>query len=290
MLKGSLVALITPFQEDGSLDINSFRKIVAWQIEQGSDGLVICGSTGESATLSPLEQKTLIQIAVQESRGRIPIIAGTGTNDTRTTVERTLQAKEAGADGCLVIFPYYNRPTFEGCLIHFEKVAACGLPTIIYHHPGRTGLRFSPKELAEICDLPGIIGLKEAGGNIDQASEFMKLSSKTLFSGDDNLSLPLIAAGAKGVISVLGNLFPKEWALFIREALLGDLQKADSLYSELAPLCEAMALETNPQCIKYAMSLDNRCSSFLRLPLLVPKEKTREQIKNVYQDFSLSRR
>ena len=290
MFKGSLVALVTPFCEDGSLDTDRFKKIVAWQIEQGSDGLVICGSTGESPTLSPLEQKILIEIAVRESRGRIPIIAGTGTNDTRTTIERTIQAKEAGVDGCLVIVPYYNRPTFEGCFIHFEKVTECGLPTIIYHHPGRTGVRFSPKELAEICDLSGVMGLKEAGGNIENASEFMKLSSKFLFSGDDNLSLPLITAGAKGVISVLGNLFPKEWAEFIKEALKGDLQKAEELYLALTPISEALSLETNPQCIKYAMSLDKRCSPFLRLPLLVPKEKTREQIEAAYQAFNLLRR
>ncbi len=290
MFKGSLVALITPFQENGSLDVDRFQKIVAWQIEQGSEGLVICGSTGESATLSSLEQKKLIEVAVQESRGRVPIIAGTGTNDTKTTVERTLQAKEAGADGCLVIFPYYNRPTFEGCLIHFEKVTECGLSTIIYHHPGRTGLRFSPSQLAEICELPGVTGLKEAARDVEHSIEFMRLSSKALFSGDDNLSLPLIAAGAKGVISVLGNLLPKQWALFIKEALSGDLKRAETLYKEMAPLCEVMALETNPQCVKYAMSLDERCSSFLRLPLLIPKEKTREQIKNAYLAFNLSSR
>ncbi|MES2200273.1 MAG: 4-hydroxy-tetrahydrodipicolinate synthase, partial [Chlamydiota bacterium] len=260
MLQGSIVALITPFLADGEIDLPSFRKLVSWQIEQGSNALVICGSTGESSTLSSQEQKQLIEIAVLEARGRVPIIAGTGSNDTRVAVERTNLAKEAGADGCLVIFPYYNKPTLEGCTAHFEKISQCNLPFIIYHHPGRTGLCFSPKELANLCTLPNVTGLKEASGNVEAALEFMRFSKVSLFSGDDSLALPLIAMGAKGSISITGNIRPREWAYFIQRALIGDIEGARQLYSSLSSICRVMVLETNPQCIKYAMSLEGHCA------------------------------
>ncbi len=282
MLQGSIVALITPFKADGAIDWASFQKLVSWQIKQGSDALVICGSTGESSTLSSLEQKQLIEMAVLEAKGRIPIIAGTGSNDTRIAVERTKEAKEAGADACLVIFPYYNKPTFEGCKAHFEKISQCNLPIIIYHHPGRTGLCFSPKQLAEFCTLPNIVGLKEASGNVEASSEFIRLSNVPLFSGDDSLALPLIAMGAKGSISITGNIRPQEWSNFIQTALKGEITEARRLFLSLSSICQAMVLETNPQCIKYAMSLEGHCTPFLRLPLLIPQEKTQNQIKALF--------
>lgn len=281
MLKGSITALITPFLEDDTIDFVSFRKLISWQIEQGVNGLVICGSTGEGSTLSSLEQKQLIEIAVLEAKGRVPIIAGTGTNDTRTTLERTKQAKEAGADGCLVIFPYYNRPTFEGCIAHFKKISTCNFPMTLYHHPGRTGLSFSPAQLAELCEISNIIGLKEASGNVEAVLEFMRLSKVPLFSGDDSLALPLIAMGAKGSISVIGNIRPKEWSDCIQKALIGEIEEARRLYLSLNHLCQVMFLETNPQCIKFAMSLEEHCLPFLRLPLLPPREKTQRQIEAV---------
>ncbi len=285
MLEGSLVALVTPFFEDGSIDFTSFCKSVSWQIEQGTKGLVICGSTGESSTLSSLEQEELISLAVKEAKGRIPIIAGTGSNDTRVAVERTLKAKNAGADASLLIFPYYNRPTFEGCLRHLQKVNECNFPFLLYHNPGRTGGRFSPAQLAEFLTIENTIGIKEAAGDVDHCLEVMRLSSKPLFSGDDTLSLPLIASGARGSISIIGNLVPKEWSLFIKYALEGNFTKARELYYFFAPLCKAMFLETNPQCIKYAMSLEGYCKPHMRLPLVVPKEQIRKQIAETYQDF-----
>ncbi|MBS0628401.1 MAG: 4-hydroxy-tetrahydrodipicolinate synthase [Verrucomicrobia bacterium] len=281
MIQGSITALITPFLEDGSIDFVSFKKLVSWQIEQGSDGLVICGSTGEGATLSYLEQKQLIEVAVLEAKGKVPIIVGTGTNDTRTTLEKTKQAKEAGADGCLVIFPYYNKPTFEGCVAHFQKISDCNFPIIVYHHPGRTGLCFSPSQLAELCQIPNIVGLKEAAGNVEAALQFMRLTKTPLFSGDDALAIPLISMGAKGSISVIGNIRPREWADLIKMALQDEIKEAKKLYHSLNPLCEVMFLETNPQCIKYAMSLEEHCLPFLRLPLLPPQERTKKQIETV---------
>ncbi len=278
MFRGSATALITPFLQDDTIDFKSFRNLVSWQIEQGVDALIVAGSTGESATLSCSEQKALIEAAVAEAKGRVPVIAGTASNNTKTAVERTKAAKEAGATGCLVVFPYYNKPTFEGCRIHFEKIAEQGLPVIIYYHPGRTGLFFSPKQLAELCSISGIAGLKDCSGSVEAASEFMRLSDKPLFSGDDPLTLPLIAVGAQGVISVTGNIRPKQWGDFVHKALLGDLDAARRLYVPLASICRAMALETNPQCIKYAMSLEGHCHCRMRLPLLSPGEKNRSFI------------
>jgi 4-hydroxy-tetrahydrodipicolinate synthase len=279
MIQGSIVALITPFLADGMVDFEGFRKLVSWQIEQGSDALVVCGSTGESSTLSSIEQKQLIEIAALEANGRIPIIAGTGTNDTRVSVERTIQAKEAGADACLVILPYYNKPTLEGCKAHFKKIAECTLPIIVYYHPGRTGLSFTPKQLVELCSLPNVIGIKEASGDVDAALEFIHLSEVPLFTGNDTLALTLISGGARGSISIIGNIYPREWSKVVKSALMGDVEGAEELYQSLLPICQAMDLEINPQCIKYAMSLKGHCAPFLRLPLILPEEKTQKQIE-----------
>lgn len=287
MFTGSFPALITPFTKNGDIDWDCFKKLIAWHIEQGSDGLVVCGSTGEAATLSSEEQKALITIAVQEANGKIPIIAGTSSNNTKIAVERTKAAKEAGADGCLVIFPYYNKPMFQGCMAHFEAVAACGLPIIVYHHPGRTGICFSPSQLASLCQIKGIVGIKDSSGNIEAAKEFMKLSSIGLLSGDDAPSLELIKAGAKGSISVIANIRPKQWQQCIQQALQGNHEEAAHLYSFLANLITAMGLEINPQCIKYAMSLENLCSPFLRLPLVIPEKETQEKLQEVF-GFQLS--
>ena len=287
MFTGSFPALITPFIQNGDIDWDCFKKLIAWHIEQGSDGLVICGCTGEAATLSSEEQKALITIAVQEAKGKIPIIAGTSSNNTKIAVERTNAAKEAGANGCLVIFPYYNKPTFQGCIAHFEAVAACGLPIIVYHHPGRTGICFSPSQLASLCQIKGIVGIKDSSGNIEAAKEFMKLSSIGLLSGDDAPSLELIKAGAKGSISVIANIRPKQWQQCIQQALQGNNEEAAHLYSFLAQPIASMGLEINPQCIKYAMSLESLCSAFLRLPLVIPEKETQEKLQKIF-GFQLS--
>lgn len=278
-MEGLIVALITPFLENGDLDVESFKRLIHFQIEQGTKSLLIGGSTGEAPTLSSDELDLLIFTAVKEARGRISIIAGVGTYNTKATIEKTIQAKKLGADSCLVVFPYYNRPVFEGCLAHFKAIASIELPIIVYYHPGRTGLTLSTHQLAELCSLPGILALKDCSGNVKQALEVMKLCKKTLFSGDDSLTLPFMEGGAHGLISVLGNLFPYEWNLIINAALNKDMEKARSLYKTMEPLCKVMELETNPQCIKYAMSLMGHCSSVFRLPLLSPQRRVRERIE-----------
>jgi 4-hydroxy-tetrahydrodipicolinate synthase len=283
MLQGSYVALVTPFLENEKIDFESFSKLVHSQIEQGTNGLVICGTTGESPALSNSEQLSLIECAVKEARGRIPIIAGTGSNHTETAVFRTKAAKEAGADVGLVVFPYYNRPTFEGCLAHFERVSECGLPTIVYYHPGRTGVRLSVKQLSDISSLPLVVGIKDASGDVDYGLELINSTKVSVFSGDDTLSLPLIACGAKGCISIVGNLIPDQWGTFIRTAINGEFIKARQLYQQMASLCKAMVLETNPQCVKYALSVMGKCQPIFRLPLVMPQEQTRRAI-----DFALS--
>jgi len=278
MLQGSIAAIITPFLENGEVDFIGFRDLVLWQIEEKTDALVVCGTTGEGSTLSHEEQIELLRIAVREAKGSIPIIMGTGTNDTRVSARNTEAAKENGADGCLVIVPYYNKPTFEGCYEHFARIAKVGLPVIVYHHPGRTGIKFSAQQLRDLCLIPQVIGIKDASGDVQLAAEFMTISSALFFSGDDVLTLPLIALGAKGVISVVANVIPKEWKEFVDSSLQGDYSKARGVLAKYLPLCNALVLETNPQGVKYAVSLLKRCQPHLRLPLIEPKEGIKEQI------------
>jgi 4-hydroxy-tetrahydrodipicolinate synthase len=275
MLQGSIVALITPFLENGDVDLISFKRLIHFHIEQGTKGLVIAGTTGESPTLSSEELDLLFSIAIKEARGRILIFPAVGTYNTKESVERALRVKDLGADGCLAIFPYYSRPVFQGCLEHFRALSECNLPIVVYYHPGRTGIQFSTSQLAEICTLPNVIGLKDCSGNVPFGLDVMKRSNKSLLSGDDPLILPYMEGGAHGIIGVLGNLFPGQWNLLIEAALKGDMETAKALYEQMEPLCKAMSLETNPQCIKYAMSLKGYCSPVLRLPLILPQKETR---------------
>lgn len=285
MIHGSIVALITPFLENGDLDVKSFRRLVHEQMEQGTTGLTIGGTTGEASTLSSEELEILIEAAVQEVKGRIPIIAGVGSNNTKVSVQKTLRAKELGADVCLVVFPYYNKPMFEGCLAHFEAISRCNLPMVVYYHPGRTGVRLSVPELAQICSLPSVIALKDCSGSLEMPLEVKKLSNTLLFAGDDPCTLPLIEKGAEGVISVLGNLVPFQWNQMVQASLAGDHEKARAYYKQLEPLCQVMGLETNPQCIKYAMSLQGYCAPIFRLPLTVPQKNTCLRIEEEMRSF-----
>ena len=250
---------------------------------------MIAGTTGESATLSHHELFSLIEIAVAEAHHRIPIIAGTGSASTEEALKKTIAAKRLGADACLVVFPYYNRPTFEGCKAHFQKISECGLPTVAYHHPGRTGVRMTTKQLIEICSLPGVIAIKESSGDVDFALELIQSTDKAVISGDDSLTLPLIACGAKGVISIVGNVIPREWAYFVHCNLDGRLEEARRSFKAISPLCKSLVLETNPQCVKYAVSLIQKCDPFLRLPLLTPQETTKKMIGSALQAFMRSR-
>ncbi len=279
MFQGSIVALVTPFLENGAFDESAFRELVAWQVEEGTDAIVICGTTGEAPTLSQEEQLLTFQIAVEVAKGRTPILAGTGSYDTREAVRMTQEAKDLGVDGCLVVVPYYNRPTAEGCVAHFQEVAQVGLPLIVYHHPARTGLKLSAKTLAEISHIPGVVGIKEGPGDVDLVMELTRLTKIPVFSGDDLMTIPVMSLGGAGSISVVGNLIPRAWKELTSHCAQGNFKEALEIFQRYYPLCRALFAEVNPQCVKYALSLLGKCEPHLRLPLLQPREETKQQIR-----------
>jgi 4-hydroxy-tetrahydrodipicolinate synthase len=279
LIQGSVVAIITPFQTNGEIDFPSLRALIDMHIEEGTDAIVACGITGEAPTLSDEEKILVIKETVDRVAGRIPVIAGTGTYCTRRSKKLTEAAKLCGADAGLVIIPYYNRPSFEGCKVHFTEVASIGLPVIVYHHPTRTGTGFNPEQLAEICHIPGVCGIKESTGDINFVTAFMKLSKVPLFGGDDTLALPLMTAGAKGIFSIVANVMPRLWHEVTGALLVRDLPKARDLYARVDGLCKSLVLETNPQGVKFALSLLGKCCSAMRLPLIPPQDKTREAIR-----------
>ena len=277
MLRGSIVALITPFDERGKIDIPALEKLIHWHLESGTDGLVLCGSTGEGSALSKEEKLLVFQTAKKIAGGKIPLIAATGTNVTEESVLLTGEVKKIGMDACLVIVPYYSRPTPEGCLLHFAEIAKVGLPMLVYHHPGRTGIKLDAEELSPICKLPGVIGVKDATGDLNLAMQLVK--EIPLFSGDDTLALAQFSLGFTGSISIVGNVIPKEWKAFVDLALKGDFIEARKAFFALHDLCLAMVLETNPQCVKYAVSLLDRCRPKMRLPLIEPSEENQRKVK-----------
>ncbi len=278
MRHGLFVVLPTPFTEIGEVDMGAFERLVEELVAAGSDGLVICGTTGEAPTLSCEEQASLIERAVQIAKGKLPIIAGTGTNDTSKSVFFTEQAKVAGADGCLAIVPYYNRPSFAGIVAHMKEITKVGLPTILYHHPVRTGVRLTAAQIAELCLIPGVAGVKETSADLDLLTDLVQLTSKPIFTGDDSLTLVSIAAGGAGVYSVMGNLIPHEWKRIVVLMQQQKLVEARELFMRFLPLCRTIFLEGNPIGIKYALSLMGKCTPRMRLPLIEPQEATKKKI------------
>ena len=272
MFKGSIVAIITPFTPEGEVDYEAFKELIDWHVAEGTHAIVCCGTTGEAPTLSSEEQMQIFKTAVDVSKKRVPIIAGTGTYDTRKTVEETRKAKELGVDGCLVVVPYYSRPTPEGCIAHYTEVSKVGLPIIVYHHPGRTGVSLSSEVLAEISKLSSVVAIKEASGGLELIQEIQKISDIPIFSGDDTLTFSMMELGAVGGISIVANLIPKAWKEMIESFLQGNKEQAREINTLYSSLVEAMVLETNPQCVKYAVSLLGKCHPHLRLPLLQPRE------------------
>ncbi|NGX45939.1 MAG: 4-hydroxy-tetrahydrodipicolinate synthase [Chlamydiae bacterium] len=279
MKNRSIVALITPFSASGDVDWDAVESLIDWHVESGTGGLVLAGSTGEGTALSREEKERLYQLAVSRAKGKLFLVANVGTNLTASTVECALRAKDLGVDGAIAIVPYYNRPMFEGCLRHFEALDRCSLPFILYHHPGRTGTSLTAIQLAEIAQLPHLVGIKEASGDLTLAATLRGLTDKLLFSGDDLLALAHMATGFDGSISIIGNLFPTLWAQFVERMEGGDLEEARKLFYSLFPLSQALSLETNPQGVKYALSLLGGCEPLYRLPLLPPQEETQEAIR-----------
>lgn len=269
-LQGSYPAVLTPFRK-GMLDEPALRKLIRHLIRGGSSGLVACGSTGEAATLSPGESRRIISIAIQEARKNIPVIAGVGTNATEKAREMALAAAGLGVNALLLLTPYYNKPTQEGLFLHFQEVArSVRLPIIVYNIPGRTAINVQPATLARLARAcPNVIAVKEASGSLDQVSEILNRcpAGFTVLSGDDSLTLPMMALGAKGVISVVANILPREIARLCSSFLDGDVRTAQRLHGKLFPLIKALFVETNPIPVKAAAAMMGLCENELRLPL-----------------------
>jgi 4-hydroxy-tetrahydrodipicolinate synthase len=287
---GLTVALVTPFKDD-EVDYDTLRRLVEWHVEQGTDGLAPVGTTGESPTLSHEEHEQVIATVVETARGRLKVMAGTGSNSTREAVRLTRFAKKAGADGALMVGPYYNKPTQEGYYQHFAAVAeAVELPIILYNIPGRTGSNILPETIARLAELPNIVGIKEATGSMDQASQIAALCPLTILSGDDSLTLPLMSVGGQGVVSVVGNLVPRDMKALVTAFEAGRVGEAQEWHRRLFPLCrDLLGVATNPIPVKAALKLLGRASGELRLPLCPLDEAGEARIRATLQAYGLTR-
>ena len=275
--RGAMTALVTPFGDDGRVDHAALARIVSWQIERGIHGLVPCGTTGEAATLDAVEKHDVVATVVRAAAGRVPVLGGCGTNSTRTTVAAAREVARAGADGLLVVSPYYNKPNSSGMIAHFEAVAAAtDLPIVIYNVPGRTGQNLGVELTLRLAEIPGIVGVKEASADLLQVSEILsrRPSGFVVLSGDDPLTLPMLALGAEGVISVVANEAPAEMAALAVAMADGELERAREIHFALMPLIAANFVESNPVPVKTAMNLLGLCGSAVRPPLGPPTEHT----------------
>ncbi|MGB2755056.1 MAG: 4-hydroxy-tetrahydrodipicolinate synthase [Phycisphaerae bacterium] len=288
MFTGMLVALVTPFK-NGQVDYGGIERLVDWHIEQGTEGLVPVGTTGESPTVDVAEHQKIVKTVVERSAGRIPVVAGTGGNATAEAIHLTRYAKDVGADGSLQVCPYYNKPTQEGLYRHFAAIAeAVDLPMVLYNIPGRTGVSLAPVTIARLAQLPQVVAVKEATGSIDQASEILSRCDLVVLSGDDSLTLPLMAVGAQGVISVVGNLVPKDMKRLTDAMLAGDVATAQEAHRRLFPLCRAMFIETNPIPVKTAMKMVGLLESDeKRLPMTDLTPEHAEALKKALQEYGL---
>jgi 4-hydroxy-tetrahydrodipicolinate synthase len=287
MFKGVLTALVTPFR-DGAVDVPALRELIEWQIQSGIDGLVPCGSTGESATLTHAEHDAVVKLTIEQARRRVPVIAGTGSNSTAEAIRLTVAAAEMGADGALLLSPYYNKPTQDGIYRHYKTIAASvAIPILLYNIPGRTASNITPETVARLAEIKNIVAIKEASGSMDQSSDIIKLAGDkiTILSGDDSLTVPLIALGAKGVISTCSNAVPREMHDLADAALAGDFAKSREIHFRLLPLMRALFVETNPIPIKQALAYMGKCANELRMPLLPmtagPAERLRVAMKEL---------
>lgn len=286
IFKGSIVALITPFRKNGSIDHGLVRELVEWHIASGTDAIVPCATTGESPTLSHDEHDEVIATVVKAVNKRIPVLAGCGSNCTEESLRLIKHAESVGADGALVITPYYNKPTQEGMLAHYESLAsATKLPIVIYNVPGRTGVNIKPETVAKLAKIENIVGIKEASGSLDQASEIMRSTDLDVLSGEDSLNFPLMAIGAVGVISVVANVVPDLVAKLADAAQNGDMEEGRRLHKLLFPLSKALFAETNPCPVKAAMAMLGKCENVLRLPLVPVRKDTEELIRKALADL-----
>ncbi len=292
MFKGSMVAIITPFK-NGAVDETALGEMIEHQIANGTDGIVPCGTTGESATLSHDEHNRVIEFTVETVARRVVVLAGTGSNNTEEAVTLTRHAKKAGADGALLISPYYNRPTQEGLYRHYRKVAeSVDIPIILYNVPGRTGINILPATVARLAEVPGIVAIKEASGSMAQACDLIRLCGDRIavLSGEDAINFPILASGGQGAISVTANVAPWDMAEMWDTFAAGDFQKARALHYKLMPLHDAMFLETNPIPAKTALALMGWCTDEMRLPLCPMAEGNLEKLKKALGEYGLLRK
>jgi 4-hydroxy-tetrahydrodipicolinate synthase len=289
MFTGAMTALVTPFR-DGEVDTRALEALVEAQIAGGINALVPCGSTGEAATLTHEEHLAVVRAVVRAARGRVPVIAGTGSNSTAEAIRLTRGAEEAGADAALLISPYYNKPTQDGIYRHYAAVAdATGLPLILYNIPGRTGSNITPDTIARLARLPNIAGVKEASGNLAQVLEIIDESGADfgIYSGDDILTLPIMAAGGHGVIAVGANLMPRAYVELTDALLAGDLERARMQNHRLLPLMMALTLEVNPIPVKTALAMMGQCADEFRLPLTPMSPGARVRLEDVLHECEL---
>jgi len=290
MFKGSIVAIVTPFQE-GRVDEKTLRNLIEFQIKNNSSGIVPCGTTGESATLSFAEHDRVIEITIEQVKKRVPVIAGTGSNSTEEAIMLTKHAENAGADASLQVSPYYNRPTQKGLYAHFKAIAdAVKIPIILYNIASRTGVNIEPETLAKLAsDCKNIVAVKEASGSLDQMSRIKQLCGRDfeLISGDDSLTLPVLSIGGTGIISVVANIVPKDVADLVSEFEKGNLKGAQEIHYKLLPLIKAMFIETNPIPIKTALGLMGLCQPDLRLPMCPISAENLEKVKIALKSYGL---
>jgi len=290
MFRGSIVAIVTPFI-NGKLDEKKLRELIDFQIKNGSSGIVPCGTTGESATLSVKEHEQVIEITIDQVKKRVPVIAGTGSNSTEEAILLTKHAAAAGADVSLQVSPYYNRPTQKGLYEHFKAIAdAVNIPIILYNIAGRTGVNIEPETIAKLASsCKNIVAVKEASGSLEQMSRIKALCppSFELISGDDGLTLPVLSIGGVGIISVVANIIPKDVADLVKEFENGNIKKAQSLHYKMLPLVKAVFLETNPIPVKTALGLLGMCAPDLRLPMSVMLPENLEKLRRALNDYGL---
>ena len=290
MFEGVSTALVTPFR-GGEVDEDALRGLVEFQIEAGVDGLVPCGSTGEAATLSHPEHRRVVEVVVAAANGRVPVIAGTGSNNTREAIDLTLHAREAGADGALLISPYYNKPTQEGIVAHYAAVAGeTRLPLLVYNIPGRTASNILPATMARLAEIEFVVGVKEACGDAVQISQVVASCPDdfTVLSGDDGMTLPVLAVGGRGVISTISNVAPVEVVALVRAFLSGDVTGARRSHERLLPLIEALFCETNPIPLKAALAILGRIGEEIRLPLTELSRKNRDRLQVLLKELELA--
>jgi 4-hydroxy-tetrahydrodipicolinate synthase len=291
MFTGSMVAIVTPFKNNGlALDEKKLKELVRFQVDNGTSVIVPCGTTGESATLSIEEHERVIDIVIDAAKPKAKVMAGTGSNNTAEAIELTIHAKKAGADAALIITPYYNKPTQEGVYRHFKALSdSVNIPLIAYNIASRTGVNITPDTMKRLSMLKNVIGVKEASGDLNQMSEIRNLCGKdfSLISGDDSLTLPVLSIGGCGVISVVANIIPKDVSDMVKAFMNNDLEKARFIHYKMLPLIKAMFFETNPIPVKTAMGITGMIEPSLRLPMCEISSANREKLEKVLKEYGL---